>query len=869
MKQNNQPHTTGIRIENTLSMAVQNRNHVRNSLHLFVLAVCGALSSIWTFLSMFQPQCHLPVLIGFLTAEFAGCALLAHYSGKLAGVRTALLAAYALLLYLFRKAFSIGFVHLINTICKVIYMTEWERFAVSDELPQTYCVTVFLIFIFLPILYMLCYAVLHFQNLFLSLIATFPFVEIGFYFGVPANRFAAMLLLAFWFSMAAVHLSNSGTYHGKGQNSFLRRENTFFPVSSMRFMVTEQTGIRMLAGIMALCLVIQQVVYLTGYQRSEEVKVLRRNMQKCIASLMAGDFEGSADLWQNLLTNKPENDRLVVTLGDEEKREFDEITLSGLTLSELPEGRIYLKHRIGEVYTDNSWCLPEESVYDADVFRVFDTLNYYPQEFLYWHFYPTGGEDITVTFHNVTDTLSKCVPYGFREQEDLQCLRDNRFSAFAPSYRIVQNQDFEAVLLNTGQEWLMPDQVQYQNCRPQNWDTFRDLFDYENLPALSVTSMNESAGNVTAPMLEAALLCRYGYKDYVTQLDLQVPDTQAMRNVRERYSFMLDSFSGYTASASETIAFMQELRETVCRDMVYTLAPGRTPPTEDFVEFFLLKNQKGYCMHYASAGVLLARMAGIPARYCEGYMVDPAEMPLLQKIELDGEEVYSMEILDSNAHAWIELYIDGWGWIPFEFTFTEASQPLVPETEPATEPVIETVTSIVTSYVQPTMEPETAQETISGLPAQPPAAGNGSLRLVLYVLGVFLLIGLIVGAFHFLRVLAIRRRNALFCQTDTTKAVGCIYEYICRLLAFCGADMSPQSTAQAAENASAVCGNYLKEWSFEDVVNIAAKAKYSRHTISEEEVRLMRQTAKLLAMGIDRDASRSKRFRLRYILHLV
>jgi hypothetical protein len=31
----------------------------------------------------------------------------------------------------------------------------------------------------------------------------------------------------------------------------------------------------------------------------------------------------------------------------------------------------------------------------------------------------------------------------------------------------------------------------------------------------------------------------------------------------------------------------------------------------------------------------------------------------------------------------------------------------------------------------------------------------------------------------------------------------------------------------------------------------------------------MQQTAKLLAMGIDRDASRSKRFLLRYILHLV
>lgn len=867
MKQNNQPHTTGIKIENTLSMAVQNRNHVRNPLHLFILAACGALSSIWTFLSMFQPQYDKPVLIGFLTAEFICCTLLAHYSGRFTPVRISFLLFYAGLLYLFRKPFSIGFIHVINTVYKVIYMTEWERFAVSEEMSRIYCVTVFLIFAFLPIQYMLCYAVVHFQNFFLSLIATFPFVEIGFYFGVAANQFSAMLLLAFWFSMAAVHLSNFGAYHGKGKNSFLRRENTFFPVSSMRFMVTEKIGLQMIAGIMALCLIAQQLLNLTGYQRSDEVKILRKNMQDYIAALMAGDFEGSADLWQNLWTKKPKNDRVVVTLGDEEKREFEEVALSGLTLTELPEGRFYLKHHVGEVYGDNSWSLPEESVYEADIFSVFDTINYYPQEFLYWNVYPQDYADMTVTFHNVTDILGECVPYGFMEQDNVQCLHDNRFSSCSSSYQIVQNQDFESILLDSSQIWLLTEDVQYEMCRPQNQDVFRELIDYENFPALSITAANGNTMIKTAQTLEASLLCRYGYKDYVMELDLQVPDTPAMQNIREKYAYMLDSFSSSTATASETIVFMQELRDAVCSDMNYTLAPGRTPPTEDFVEYFLLKNQKGYCMHYASAGVILARMAGIPARYCEGYMVDLSENTSLQKTELDGEEVYSLEILDSNAHAWVELYIDGWGWIPFEFTFTELSQP----TAVPTEPVAETVTSIVTSYVQPVTQQENVQETNEpDTPVQTPAVKNNkALRIVLSISAAAVLTALVIWIFHLARILAIRKRNAEFRQSDKTAAAGCIYEYLRRLLIFCGADMNVQRTAQIAENASAVCGKYLTGWSFENVIDIAAKAKYSKHTITDEELQLMLRTAGMLAEGISRNASRSQKFRLKYILHLI
>lgn len=73
---------------------------------------------------------------------------------------------------------------------------------------------------------------------------------------------------------------------------------------------------------------------------------------------------------------------------------------------------------------------------------------------------------------------------------------------------------------------------------------------------------------------------------------------------------------------------------------------------------FLFEGQEGYCVHFASAMVLLARAQGIPARYCEGYLTRFAEQ--------DGNGNYIVSSAD--GHAWAEVYIDGFGWVPMEPT---------------------------------------------------------------------------------------------------------------------------------------------------------------------------------------------------------
>lgn len=81
------------------------------------------------------------------------------------------------------------------------------------------------------------------------------------------------------------------------------------------------------------------------------------------------------------------------------------------------------------------------------------------------------------------------------------------------------------------------------------------------------------------------------------------------------------------------------------------------------LDAFLTDVKEGYCTHFATAACAILREFGIPTRYCEGYVASDFE-------EATGGKSASMRtyVKDSDAHAWIEVYINGMGWVQFEVT---------------------------------------------------------------------------------------------------------------------------------------------------------------------------------------------------------
>lgn len=94
---------------------------------------------------------------------------------------------------------------------------------------------------------------------------------------------------------------------------------------------------------------------------------------------------------------------------------------------------------------------------------------------------------------------------------------------------------------------------------------------------------------------------------------------------------------------------------------VYDFQPGSTPSEQDFAEYFLFENQKGFCVHFATTAVLMYRICGYPARYVQGYAIPPAAFHRQE----DGS--YTAEATGEMGHAWCEVSEDG-EWILKEHT---------------------------------------------------------------------------------------------------------------------------------------------------------------------------------------------------------
>lgn len=93
------------------------------------------------------------------------------------------------------------------------------------------------------------------------------------------------------------------------------------------------------------------------------------------------------------------------------------------------------------------------------------------------------------------------------------------------------------------------------------------------------------------------------------------------------------------------------------QSLVYSL----NPPALDInrtTDSFLFDRKKGYCVHFASSYVTMARMAGIPARIVTGYKAD----------KTNALNNY-LAVKEKDAHAWAEVYIDG-SWVRVETTST-------------------------------------------------------------------------------------------------------------------------------------------------------------------------------------------------------
>ena len=159
------------------------------------------------------------------------------------------------------------------------------------------------------------------------------------------------------------------------------------------------------------------------------------------------------------------------------------------------------------------------------------------------------------------------------------------------------------------------------------------------------------------------------YRNFVYEIYLDIPDTfspEEMFNQNYYEYITAEEIQTGKSTLDEMTVFTRKLyyiKEWLRDNCNYSLTTEPLPRGEDFVNHFL-KYKEGSCSHFATTAVLMCRYAGIPARYVEGYIIAPHDSDM----DIPEGTVITVDVEDSHGHAWVEVYIDGYGWYPMEFT---------------------------------------------------------------------------------------------------------------------------------------------------------------------------------------------------------
>lgn len=279
-------------------------------------------------------------------------------------------------------------------------------------------------------------------------------------------------------------------------------------------------------------------------------------------------------------------------------------------------------------------------------------------------------------------------------------------------------------------------------------------------------------------------------------------------------------------------------------DYAYETEVDYPPYGADFVSNFLLESKEGYCTYFASSMAVMARMLGLPSRYVEGYLVPADTSPVI----VTGE----------NAHAWVEIYFRGAGWIAFDPTPGEGSgsdgghtgqreEPNVtPSPEPSIAPEDEPTPQPDEGLVTP--EPSNGPE----MPEQGEQADDETDRSWIWKTLLLLLVLAALALLIRQRERATRPETIAARTEDAGEKLLIWYRAMLDVLAVC--DMEPQpgeTPIAAARRLSATQGDWN---AFLQISEVVAVCSYSGGEPNENAIALAKQAYETLAVQMPRRA---------------
>lgn len=854
MKKKASTNYSGVVICDSITMSVKRKRPDLRRIESVFIALIGFVSVIMSFLEMFDFNYNRNSVIKAAVIFSVLYILFAFIGRKTLLIVCSSLVVQAGYAYHYYPAIVKGFKYVYNVIYSSSLHTQIKYYKFLKPEDEKYNVTIFFIFCIWLLASIIYIFTIRRPNPVIVVAFTFPIIEIGLYNGIKIPVFWGILTVAYWLALLAICNIDLGEYYGGG-GGFVRKDNLFFPKRQMRLKVTEKCAVIIIMTVAAVTAATLAVMKITGYQRSESLNQKRIDVKEAISSFTFDDLASSISAVTESFgfTFSYESHKL----GNLDHIKYKNTTDLVVTFDKKYEGAVYLKGYAGAIYGDNEWLDLNKNVYKgADgIFDDFDEYGIYPQDLPGIIFDEAFSEnsDITIWLEAKRKKNKSYAPYGTKNYDDMDYNHDTAVSSKKNgssdySYKFTGIDAWNAAMLlgEKSHDLYSASEVTDSGWQEKinDYCTENELFSYDDHFAVD-SELNEeyiSRQNMyDNGQLMMACILESRYRNFVYENYLQLPDNGDIDEIRNKFADILD-LSPQTAT--EKLELLQQLRDRVNSMTEYSLSPGKTPSNRDFVNYFLLENHKGYCTHYASAGVLLARMAGIPARYATGYIVVGDDF---NDNARNNDGTYTIELPDNRSHAWTEVYLDGFGWVPFEFTAGYSSNNIntdttMTQTETTAQNTEFASSTTHTSTANPNgssssrrtsrtdTETTVVSSTVTASGKSAAAArsendgfGSAGITAIISVLTAISVILLI----YLRRYIIIRMRTKRFTSGAVPKRIAYMYEYNEKLLAVLKIKRnSMQYTEFAAFAEGKLAPEYFPPGAFSEFMNAALESSF-------------------------------------------
>lgn len=318
----------------------------------------------------------------------------------------------------------------------------------------------------------------------------------------------------------------------------------------------------------------------------------------------------------------------------------------------------YLRGRVKETYSGNSWTAERENIREQleNTFKYEGGINYLYEALEGYE----GYTDLKAEEKNIVITPGRNFKSG---------------SCFTPNgtFKIEEVQD--KVFYNDIPTFMSDDYIRepyvVKFVSYGNYDNYLEGIENENyfkhvykedytLPMRSYGQTDldyygylDSLVNTTDPEeLQKYNKFKWSYISY-----MQVPETvgeEVYLLVEGILNEAANSKGSYGIKALSNQEKALAIRNYLKENYKYKTNVKNVDPKVDFVTQFLNVEKEGYCTYFASANTIMCRIAGIPARYAEGYNMSDKK---------NSKDEYV--VTNEEAHAWTEIlvnpYRDIWG----------------------------------------------------------------------------------------------------------------------------------------------------------------------------------------------------------------